>query len=785
MSEFVVFISSKTDEFAEERKKLKELENDLHLKVFIFEDDVGAQTYSTEKVYIDEVKNCKIYVGLFKYQYSEPTKKEYLIAQENRKDTLIYLEETSIHNKQLVNGSLKEFIDNISSKHVYDKFKNPDDLYEKLKKRIQDILKNSYTYVHNIELNEFEFINENFYENQLENSNDWKKGVPLNFTAIKLNKHFERQSFFNNLIKSLEFTNVLFVRGKKGYSKTTLLRELINYFYNKNHLCFYLDGSISTIDNHVLITGQIKKLLETRTRILIAIDNLSPKNYSVFSIIYEILSHKFQNNIRFVVSISPTELSDVPGISVFNYTQDNAAELMNLSVIGKWSSIVLEKAEIMDVPAFTKREIKEIIEKYDNKKYDDVQIDQYSTKIIEVTGGCPMLVFQSIFNQGLKNSILEKTRNYLTDDKHYTASIICSILSISEIKISDELLEMMEIDAFTKSLKDKILFKNNGIWNTIHQKWDEDFLNLVMSSEKKFFYLEEVLAKILKVDECKVYRILLTISEIFWDLNSLHEVTSKIEDTILNLKSCRLKANILIHIGSLYQKSKNYPEAMKFIDKGLEIDSDNAVGHDFRGQILYATGKFPESVDEHTKAIELYPNQGFFYINLINALKKSNKIERIEDVFNKGKDLLRFYRQPLAVLYNNYAITFFSKYDFNSAEKFLNTSISIYETDVAYLNLGIIRFYNHQYEKALEFFEKGLKLDPNYSSLLEFKINSLKMLDKDKEAEEVFKHLQKIDPKFYPKLRKFYKKPKQVWRNFFLLNDWWYSFPKVPDIIYE
>ena len=71
---FRIFISSVQDEFAEERRRLKQwLTTDLFVSrfvesVFLFE-DVPSRGKPPQEVFLDEVKSSDIYIGLIGSQY--------------------------------------------------------------------------------------------------------------------------------------------------------------------------------------------------------------------------------------------------------------------------------------------------------------------------------------------------------------------------------------------------------------------------------------------------------------------------------------------------------------------------------------------------------------------------------------------------------------------------------------------------------------------------------------------------------------------------------------------
>ncbi len=96
MNRIRVFISSVQSEFADERQALSEyLTRDALLgkffEVFIFE-NLPAITHSAASVYIDQVGQCEIYLGLFgtSYGYEDskgvsPTEREFDYASLHHK----------------------------------------------------------------------------------------------------------------------------------------------------------------------------------------------------------------------------------------------------------------------------------------------------------------------------------------------------------------------------------------------------------------------------------------------------------------------------------------------------------------------------------------------------------------------------------------------------------------------------------------------------------------------------------------------------------------------------
>ena len=97
-----LFVSSVQKELNAERRAIKSfLQNDPLLRrffdVFLFE-DLPASDRRTDDVYLDEVENCDLYVGLFGNEYGSedvkgisPTEREFDLATQKGKPRLIFV----------------------------------------------------------------------------------------------------------------------------------------------------------------------------------------------------------------------------------------------------------------------------------------------------------------------------------------------------------------------------------------------------------------------------------------------------------------------------------------------------------------------------------------------------------------------------------------------------------------------------------------------------------------------------------------------------------------------
>ncbi len=127
MRQIRVFISSVQKEFQQVRMDLKAfLKGDAVLhrfisEVFLFE-ELPAKDRRTDEIYLEEVKRCDIYIGIFGYEYGSedqdgisPTENEFNYAGKHHKPRFIYVwgsdeKKRSAKMRQLINKASTELI---------------------------------------------------------------------------------------------------------------------------------------------------------------------------------------------------------------------------------------------------------------------------------------------------------------------------------------------------------------------------------------------------------------------------------------------------------------------------------------------------------------------------------------------------------------------------------------------------------------------------------------------------------------------------------------------------
>jgi predicted HTH transcriptional regulator len=161
MKKYKIFVSGVQKELKEERYSVKTLIEDNYLlkeyfDVFLFE-DLPAKSKSSEEIFVKQVIQSDIYIGLLGNQYGiigkdnkSATEKEYRQAKKSGKPILIFIKgnEDSKRDKKL-----QEFISEIKHSehgHCYERFTSPVDLKTVLFNSLVDFLKDEGVISNNV-----------------------------------------------------------------------------------------------------------------------------------------------------------------------------------------------------------------------------------------------------------------------------------------------------------------------------------------------------------------------------------------------------------------------------------------------------------------------------------------------------------------------------------------------------------------------------------------------------------------------------------------------------------
>jgi len=132
--ELIIFISSRSDEFASDRLILSDELKKIDMKPIIFE-YYGAQDTSMNDANINDVRSCNIFIGLYGSRYSEPTYQEFKEAIVNNKHCLFYFKR---YIREEPEQKMKEFIQQIKEQNKI--HKNFNDVIELKRIVIEDVI---------------------------------------------------------------------------------------------------------------------------------------------------------------------------------------------------------------------------------------------------------------------------------------------------------------------------------------------------------------------------------------------------------------------------------------------------------------------------------------------------------------------------------------------------------------------------------------------------------------------------------------------------------------------
>ncbi len=141
--------------------------------------------------------------------------------------------------------------------------------------------------------------------------------------------------------------------------------------------------------------------------------------------------------------------------------------------------------------------------------------------------------------------------------------------------------------------------------------------------------------------------------------------------------------DLLYNFSLLYVASKNYDEALTFIDKAIKLSRNNVIYQLLKSEIYI--NKY--NIDEA--------------LNILDVLKNNDKVQKDNDKQIRVNILM--------------ANSYIKKRKYEEAENILLKLIKKYKRlELAYLNLSILYRDKNQLSKSIEILKKGINLSPNY-----------------------------------------------------------------------
>jgi tetratricopeptide (TPR) repeat protein len=469
-----------------------------------------------------------------------------------------------------------------------------------------------------------------FHTNTEKDFENWKKGFSFELQSIKMKKELRRE-VIDDITKKLDNEGKLLILGESGTSKTTILMEIMCDFFDRGFEIFYNYGD-SDIRNMNKLINLIEAILKDGNKILVAIDNAHEERTSpVFYVIDKIFSSHLTGNLKLILT------ARLPEFDLFVKDRlDKVPEGIRKS-IAKLTSDPNFKYQL---PYFTKEETKKFIRLYSDI-IDKDQSDKKSQEVFDDTKGNPIMVKFSLFSQGLSHDVRERHDRYLKHPLQMKAMLICSLLDIASLKITNIILERCGVLQSAYYIIGATLYQSSkGTWKTIHPRWDEELLSMLYNEETKAIllnripYLQDAIDSIFDLNDETITE---SVIGTLYDLCTEGIMPIDIVDTVLEIDPKHVCG--WYNKGNLLAELDRNEEAIRLFDIALKIDPKNVDALAFKGCSLHEMGKYDEAIKCFDTVLEVDPKNVDVWNNKGLALQYLEKHEEAIKCYNKALKL--------------------------------------------------------------------------------------------------------------------------------------------------
>lgn len=481
-----------------------------------------------------------------------------------------------------------------------------------------------------------------------ENIKSWYRGFALSLESIYYNKELKRNDVFDSIISKLNDQRCLLLLGESGSSKTTILNEVICYYFKQGYTVFYNYG-----DKEISYPENIRDIIENAVtkgnKVLIAVDNIHDKKLAAIFYVIELL--KSFNKSEDVIFILTGRLPDYDWF--VKYGQSILQERIYKDAIKSFEDNPLFRYQIS---YFSIEDIRNFILKYSISILPLSKQQQLQQAIIihRTTNGNPLLVKFAILGSGLRKDVEDRIEDYLSKDINFMlVAVVTSILSIGGIKITDQLLEKFNLKKYAIRLDHAILYNSgNGEWTTIHSRWDMELLKILFVTECDEMVLdinkgilEKAIRCMLEIDnEYLIVSIIQTLYNTIAmnNLIPLDMIDMFVRESIpktLSNESLSIIYGVIMPPAFLMMEK--YDTVEKLCDYAIDTKPVNAEICYNLALTLFAIGKYDKAIGWCDKAIKLIDSYGDVWylkscINIMNGnieiglenLKKAIEIKK-------------------------------------------------------------------------------------------------------------------------------------------------------------
>ena len=228
-------------------------------------------------------------------------------------------------------------------------------------------------------------------------------------------------------------------------------------------------------------------------------------------------------------------------------------------------------------------------------------------------------------------------------------------------------------------------------------------------------------------------------------LQAQREFEQAIEKTNSVIKEYPKSALLMALQGNAYADLGNSIEAIRFLNKSIEIDENYVDAYYNLAHIFQSLDKNQEAIDCYNKTIEIRPNYFAAYNNLGNIYREQRDFEASLDCFKKAIEINPKYADS----YNNMGNALTEMGELNAAVDSFKTALEIKpQFAEAYNNLGNIYREQRDFEASLDCFKKAIEINPKYADSYNNMGNALTEMGELNAAVDSFKTALEIKPQF-------------------------------------
>lgn len=387
----------------------------------------------------------------------------------------------------------------------------------------------------------------------------------------------------------------------------------------------------------------------------------------------------------------------------------------------------------------------------------------------------------AVLGKGLEKDIVEMVDRYLRPQQEMKIMLICSLLDIPNLAITDKMLELCEVLESAYHLNGSILHRNaEGIWKTKHPRWDQKLFSFLFGSNNTTTLLQhrknlnDSLVAIYRIrEEAVAYSAIMTL----YDMVRQNFVPIKLFEVVFKesishkplILSNEKVSSVFVWISEAYKALGDFQDGLDNSIEALSWDSDNSMAHMNKGialtnlgrneealecfdkaldidrgrpwawmylvaqgRSLDCLGRHEEAVACFDKVLEIDPNDRDAYATLGVCFAMMGKDEKVIICCDKALKYVRLYTALFLKLYGDIPHYFPKLLD----EDVLCMIHSLKGT-------ALLRVGNS--DEAMSCFDKVLEIKPDDTYALYKKGEVLAQLKKYREAMDVFQRLLNID----------------------------------------